>query len=92
MSAFPSLGDRKKARPCGWANRFLEISTTTVAGELPEESCAGDGWWAVSPRGRTEPVMVVMETHTHRRAFAPFPPTRNGIQRTLQPSGPGEHG
>ena len=28
------------------------------------------------PRGR---MMVVMETYTHRQAFAPFPPTGNHI-------------
>lgn len=32
------------------------------------------------PCGITEVIMVVIEIHTHRQPFAPFPPTKNGIQ------------
>ena len=33
------------------------------------------------PRGR---MMVVMETYTHRQAFAPFPPTGTGMERMAE--------
>lgn len=66
--------------------------------ELGRESGGGDGGgWGVGfcllpPCGLTEMIMVVIEIHTPRRPFAPFPPTKNGIQRTLLPPDREENG
>lgn len=50
------------------------------------------GFHLLPPFGLTETIMVVTEIHTHRQPFDPFPPTKNGIQRTFLPPGHEENG
>lgn len=42
------------------------------------------GFCLVPPCGLTERMMVVMETYTHRQAFAQFPPTGTGMERMAE--------
>lgn len=81
-------------RHCRWTTSFPEIFATTVKGSWEEkaEVVTGVGFCLLPPCGLTEMIMVVIEIHTPRRPFAPFPPTKNGIQRTLLPPDREENG